>query len=196
MLHKIFCAGLLLGTALCVNAQENRVNRIPEVTPDSNQTRYEEFDKGFWWSAEALGGYSTRIYGHNMGMAELDVTAGYRFSEYIKVGLGLGARYYINQDHVRRYSSAWGMPIFVAARGNFVPGKYRFVTPYWGMEFGGSVRDGVMLRPTIGLHIGDPRSAFTIGLSYMGQSLATYNFEGHDATHFTSFFCLRLGYEF
>lgn len=185
-------------TILCVSAfgQENTINRIPVVGKDINQEQLSTYNSGVWFSAELLGGYSAHLSGDNMGVTEVDVTVGYRFNEYIKLGIGVGVRYYIDQKDLRRHHSAWGMPIFLGARGNIIPGKYRKCVPYWGFEIGTSIRDGVMFRPTVGLHIGEPRQAFTIGVSYMGQNIASSNILGENKNSFTSFFCLRLGYEF
>ena len=69
------------------------------------------------------------------------------------------------------------MPIFAALRGNMIPVLYR-VVPYWGLDFGGSIRDGVMLQPTIGIKVGEPRQAFTLGFSYMEQNIATSDAPG------------------
>lgn len=189
--------GLMMTTA--VFAQENQVNRIPTVGKDPTQTNYVTLDRGLWFSAEALGGYSCYLHGHNMGLVEVDVTAGYRFNEYLKVGLGLGGRYYISQQNLRRHDDKWGMPIFATVRGNIIPGKYRHTVPYWGVEAGASIRDGFFFRPTIGMRIGELREAFTLGLSYMGQNIATYKGEGPlpvKGDRFTNFVCVRLGYEF
>lgn len=182
--------------AVGASAQENQIKRIPAKGYDPNQQQYTTFERGAWFAAEALGGYSCHLEGHNMGLGEIDVTVGYRFSQYLKVGVGIGARYYINPKWLRRSSVNWGMPIFATVRGNLMPGLYRRTVPYWGIEAGASVRDGAFFRPTIGLRIGEPRQAFTIGISYMGQDIATYNCQGEKAGKYTSFVCLRLGYEF
>lgn len=177
-------------------AQENHINRIPETGFDPEQKQYNTFEKGFWIAAEALGGPSLHLKGHNMGFVEVDVAAGYRFNQFFKVGLGLGGRYYIDQSYLRRSSIKWGMPIFATVRGNIISGTYRKVVPYWGVEAGASIRDGAFFRPSIGLSIGEFRNAFTITLSYMGQNIATLNEAGDKAGKYTSFVALRLGYEF
>lgn len=177
-------------------SQENHINRIPSVGKDINQQQYTTFDSGVWVAAEILGGYSMHFSGHNMTATELDVTVGYRFNEFFKVGAGLGARYYIDQGDLRRHDLAWGMPLYAAFRGNMIPGEYRKVVPYWGFEIGGCVRDGFMFRPTVGMKIGEPRQSFTLGIVYMGQNIATYNHAGGKKGRFTSFLGLRLGYEF
>lgn len=189
---------LFVAILMCswVNAQENQIKRIPGVGYDPNQQDYTSFDRSIWVAAEFLGGTSCHLKGHNMGVTEFDVTVGYRFSQYLKLGVGLGARYYVSQKELRRSDIRWGMPVFATVRGNLMPGRYRHVVPYWGCEAGVSVRDGFMWRPTLGMRIGEFRNAFTLGVSYMGQNIATSNANGEKAGKYTSFACLRLGYEF
>lgn len=182
--------------AFAASAQDNQVRRIPSKGIDPNQEQYTTYRRGFWFAAEAMGGVSCHLKGHNLGFSEVDLTAGYRFSQYLRAGVGVGARYYIKQGCLRRGSIKWGMPLFLAVRGNLMPGEYRHAVPFYSVEAGGSIRDGFMLRPSIGVRIGEPREAFTIALSYMGQDLATYNSEGGKCTRFTNFVALRLGYEF
>ncbi|MDE7148650.1 MAG: hypothetical protein K2O20_09760 [Duncaniella sp.] len=189
-----FIAAMLV--SIGVSAQENQVKRIPGKGYDPNQQQYSQFERSVWFSAEVLGGVSCHLRGHNMGLAEVDFTVGYRFSQYLKVGVGIGPRYYIDQGPLRRSDIKWGMPLFATVRGNLIPGLYRTVVPYWGIEAGASVRDGAFFRPTLGLRIGEPRNAFTIGISYMGQDIATYNSRLEKTCKYTSFACLRLGYEF
>lgn len=195
-MKKISILLVMLVLAVCASAQDNQVKRIPGKGYDPNQQQYTQFERSVWFSAEVLGGASCHLKGHNMGLAELDFTVGYRFSQYLKVGVGIGPRYYIEQGNLRRSDIKWGMPIFATVRGNLIPGKYRSVVPYWGIEVGASVRDGAFFRPSLGLRIGEPRQAFTIALSYMGQDIATYNSEMEKVGKFTNFACLRLGYEF
>ena len=177
-----------------------------EVVPEVNQKgstgniNYAKNNTGFWFSVEALGGYSVNIDEGNIGFAEVDFYAGYRFNEFARIGLGLGPRYYINNDRLRWSSVGWAMPIMLNVRGNFIPSLYRTVVPYYSVDLGCTVRDGFMFRPTIGVRFGEKRSAFLLGVSYMGQNIKAFDF---DSAHkrikvnkFTSFFALRLGYEF
>lgn len=190
---------LLLAVAMVAfstSAQNNEVKRIPGVGIDPDQAQYTTYGRGFWFATEAMVGVSCHLKGHNMGFTEADVTAGYRFSQYLKVGVGIGARYYIKQECLRRSDIKWGMPLFATVRGNLMPDRYRTVVPYYQIEVGGSVRDGMMIRPGLGIRIGEPRQAFTLGLNYMGQEIATRNAKGEKCTKYTNFVALRLGYEF
>ena len=91
-------------------------------------------------------------------------------SDYVRVGVGIGGRYYGGNHDFRANSGEFSVPIYANVRGNFIPTEYRKVVPYYSFDLGGALRDGVFLRPTIGLRIGEPRAAFLIGISYLGQS--------------------------
>lgn len=153
--------------------------------------------KGFFIAVEAAGGYSLNLHNANLGAAEINVAGGYRFNTYFRAGIGFGGRAYFHDASLRRHTSAFALPLYVDFRGNFIPDDYRNVVPYWSMDIGGTFPDGVMLRPTIGLRIGQPRSAFLVGISYMGQSLKLpVDADGKKSSKFTSMLMLRLGYEF
>lgn len=139
----------------------------------------------------------------NTPFAELDIYAGYRFNDYARVGIGLGPRYYFTPGNLRRTSVKWAMPLVFNVRGNIIPQDYRTVIPYYSVDLGATVGDGFMLRPTIGIRCGEPRSAFLLGVSYMLQNLRGYRNETLDdvvrvvdANNATSSFALTLGYEF
>ena len=167
-------------------------------------------DNGFWFSAEAIGGYSANVSDDmiNTPFAEIDLYVGYRINEFVRVGLGMGPRYYFmpkdGKEILRRRESNWSMPIMLNLRGNFIPQDYRTVVPYYSLDIGGAVTDGFMLRPTIGIRCGERRSAFLLGISYMLQNMRGWGIKydengvGYRAKvdHATSFFALRLGYEF
>lgn len=162
---------------------------------------YSKLNQGFWFSVEGMGGYSMNVSDRvdNTAIAEVDLYGGYRVNEYLRVGLGLGARYYFEPGNLREKSHKWGMPIMLNVRGNFIPQDYRTVVPYYSLDIGGTVPDGFMLRPTIGARFGQPRSAFVLGLSYMLQNMKGWELK--DGVNVSknrpiSFLMLRLGYEF
>lgn len=161
----------------------------------SKQTDYQELDKGFFMAGELSGGWSLNSGKSNLGFTELDATGGYRFSEYLRVGIGIGARVYIDNKDVRNMSHNWGMPLFLNLRGNFIPTDYREVIPFWSIDAGTTFPDGAMIRPTVGIRVGAPRSAFVASIGYLGQNLRTC--VKPDKKHsFYSFITLKLGYEF
>lgn len=155
---------------------------------------YSELNSGFWFSVEIGEALSCNITRGNYTYTELDVVAGYRISEYARLGIGVGARYYNNNSH--RFSNiAWGMPLYASIRGNIIPSEYRNLVPYYSFDVGASIRDGFMVRPGIGLRVGQNRNAFLINLSYLGQNIISVD-NNQRKNKFTSFVMLKLGYEF
>jgi len=189
-----------LAASLMLSAQNNRNYRLPDEGNTTAHHDYSTFDRGFWIAPEFTGGIYCDFGMDKMPVPlELDVTGGYRFNEYLKVGIGFGARYYINNDYVRARSIEWSFPVYANVRGNFISSEYRQVVPYYCVDLGGAIRDGFMWRPTVGLRIGENRSAFLVGLSYMGQCLKRYDKKSKDGINdskYASFLMLRLGYEF
>lgn len=201
MVKKILIAcALAAGSALLCQAQENQVNRLPEVDNRNAQKVYTENETGFWCSAEAVGAYSCRLFNSNFSLAEVDFTGGYRFNEYLRVGIGIGGRYYFDNSKVRYTSSEWAFPLYANVRGNFIPTQYRSVVPFYSFDLGGTIRDGFMMRPTVGIRVGQERHAFLLGVGYTGQDLKSFeiNDMGHKVSKrkFVSFVTLKLGYEF
>lgn len=199
MVIKHFIAGVMAAVcSVAASAQINQVNRLPEVgSTESTQKDYTENQTGFWMAAEASAAYSCRLFNSNFGYTELDVVLGYRFNEYIRVGVGFGGRCYFDNNKVRTSASEWAFPLFANFRGNFMPTQYRSVVPYYSLDIGGTARDGFLIRPTVGLRVGRERSAFLVGLGYVGQDLTTYSRDSfRDTRKFVSFITLKLGYEF
>ena len=198
MVVRHFIAGLIAAAcSVAASAQINQVTRLPQVGAPEKQADYTSVGSGFWMAAEASAAYSCRLFNSNFGYTEIDAVAGYRFNEYVRVGLGLGARYYFDNNKVRSTLSEWAFPIFLNVRGNFIPTRYRDVVPYYSFDIGVTVRDGFMLRPTVGLRVGRERSAFLVGLGYVGQDLSTYSRDNLRKTRrFVNFITLKLGYEF
>ena len=92
---------------------------------------------------------------------------------------------------------AWGLPLFLNVRGNIIPTDYYDVIPYWSMDIGTTFPDGFMIRPSIGIRVGQPRSAFLLSVAYVGQQIREFAPVGNGTEHnFKSFISLRLGYEF
>lgn len=196
----LFAFFLLLLSAQILQAQENKVARMPEIGNEHVQNVYTSYNHGFWIAPEATVAYTCRIANKNMAFAEISATGGYRFNEFFRVGLGFGGRCYFLNSGERYYRSRWSFPIFANVRGNFIPTDYRDVVPYYSVDLGATVRDGFMVRPTVGLRIGQNRSAMLIGLSYIGQATKLNKFsdagERYASSKFLNCFALRIGYEF
>ncbi len=163
---------------------------------------YSKYEKGFFFASEAQGGYSLTGSGKGLGLVCVNLTGGYRFSEYLRTGIGIGPRcYFDNHDEsgcdglMRNASGKVGLAMFVNARGNFIPSDYRTVVPYWSVNIGGTFPDGFLMNPTVGVRIGEKRSAFLLGLAYTMQGIR--NKKDSEIKHSsTSFLMLNLGYEF
>lgn len=180
---------LLCGTA---DAQQRDI-RLPEKPKTTNYRDYTQETAGFWCSVEIDAGSSVIFEKKNVLAAGFSYTAGYRFSEYLKVGAGIGARYYItNNDCYRSTPIRWTMPIYANVRGNIISQDNRSVVPYWSFNIGGAVRDGFLVSPTIGIRVGEQRNAFIVGVSYGYNEIKGYE-NGKKGINFV---LIRLGYEF
>ena len=153
---------------------------------------FRSYKKGYWFAVEGSFGSTARFIKRNLQATELDYVNGYRLNEFLKVGVGIGGRCYVNNNEVRSSGIRWSMPLFADFRGNFVAQTSRTVVPYWSFDIGGTVRDRFMIRPSVGLRIGEARSCFLVGITYTGQEMKladkTYSFE--------NLFSLKIGYEF
>ncbi len=87
------------------------------------------------------------------------------------------------------------MPLYATLRGNIIPSEYRNIVPYYSFDMGASIRDGFMVRPGIGIRVGQNRNAFLINLSYLGQNIIATEYNQRK-NKFTSFVMLKVGYEF
>lgn len=200
---KLLTSILLAAAALTATAQERTIKRLPEIGKAVEDIEYASNLSGFWFAAEISGSYSVLFNkDNNCPFAEFDVIAGYRFNDYLRVGAGFGGRYEFD-DNLRYDDIPWGFPIYLDVRGNFIPQTYRNVVPYWSMDIGGTIRDGFMLRPSIGIRVGRQRSAFLLALGYTGQYMKIQKMihtplrsENIGANRFVSLLSLRIGYEF
>lgn len=194
-IKSLFIATLAL-TSFIASAQQNEIKRLPKVDTTSAYKEYDTNATGFWIAAEASAGYSCRLQGSNISFAEVDVTAGYRFNDFLRLGLGIGSRRYFDNHSLRAESIKWSFPLYANVRGNIIPSQYRSVVPYYSVDAGVAIHDGFMFRPVLGLRIGRERSAFLVGVGYLGQNIRVFDSATHKTNKFLSFATLRLGYEF
>lgn len=171
---------------------QNHNPKLPPISKDITLNDYASSHQGFWGAVQLSGASSVILEASNSPMSEIDIVGGYRFSSYFKIGLGLGGRYYFNNTNIRSKSFHMSLPLYLNVRGNFINDEYRTVVPYYSADLGAAIGDGVMWRPTLGIRIGQDRSAFLMGISYLGQSLKYRN--GKDK--YVSFIGLTLGYEY
>lgn len=160
---------------------------------------YSEYKSGYWVGADLLAGGSIMHGKKNVGFTQLSVINGYRFSDFLKVGVGLGARYYIENSNRRVKSSEWSFPVYLDLRGNFTSQRINRIAPFWAFDTGVAITDGFFFSPTLGVKFGGERSNFLIGISYMGQNFRTFEESNGDfkkAYELNHLLSLRLGYEF
>ncbi len=184
-----------------------QIENLP-AAPESRYRDYASSTKGFWAAAELAGGVSID---HDSAIkstypVDLHFTFGYRFSEYLQVGVGVGFRHYFDGKMARCYLNdkdecenyKWAFPIYANLRGLFLSGQSRSVVPYWSVEAGHAINDGFMASPTLGLRFGTmERHHFLLGLSYTAQYTRLWG----DAEPGYKFGCLhvlqlKLGYQF
>lgn len=196
----IAIVGMLAATA------QSKPTRKVKMPTESNlgigTNDYTTYETGFYAAGELSGGYSLNSGRDNLGFSDVTFVGGYRFGEYLRAGIGIGARLYVDAA-VRNMSHDWGMPLFINLRGNFIPTGYRDAVPFWSMDVGTTFPDGVMIRPAFGVRVGQKRSAFVASVGYMGQDIRTAKVVesqgaqvGKAFRKFYSFITLRLGYEF
>lgn len=165
---------------------------MPNVGKDPTLVELSEIDRGFWFSPQLSASYALFLKDKCTPWSELDLTGGYRFSQYLKAGLGIGCRWYLDNDNIRKCNVAVSFPIYATIRGNIIEETYRNFVPYYSFDIGGVVRDGFMWRPTIGLRVGQKRSAFLVGISYTGQTLKYVT----DKNRYVSALGIVVGYEY
>lgn len=185
------CISLAFIGILEVSAQSRQII-MPKESQEKSFANLAEQNHGYWCSIDAEFGSTLMENKKNVASAGLNFTNGYRFSEYLKVGVGLGILYYINNDNVRARENHLAMPLFFNLRGNLVTEEIRHTVPYWSINVGAVMPDGFFFNPQIGLRIGEKRSAFCIGIGYVlrkldSQSMNISSYSGAS---------LKVGYEF
>ena len=181
----------MLTITAAANAQYRDV-KLPDAPKHTNYRNYEAQDNGYWFAIEAEGASSIMPTRKNMQFASATFTNGYRFNQFLRVGAGVGSRIYVNNTDVRDKSDRFAIPIFANLRGNFISAYDRDGVPFWSVNAGYVINDGVFANPMIGYSFGGMRHNFLIGVSYTISRFKDYNNEN---TTF-SYFGLKLGYEF
>lgn len=182
----------LLVFAYIGNAQEHTI-KLPQTPKQSKYTEFSLKDKGYWWSTDLCIGPSLTFHEKNLLTTGISFVNGYRFGDYLRIGLGLGVQYHaVNNNDIRDTKVKWTMPIYLNARGNFMSQEIREIVPFWSVDLGGVVRDGFLFTPSVGCRIGEQRSAFLLSAGYSLRTIAAK--EGCAKTR--SYAVLKIGYEF
>lgn len=187
MKMRYFIAMLLASFALTMNAQEIRMPKMPKKKAFKD---FSQQEKGIWFAFEAGAGSTAESNMRNAQIATATATAGYRFSEYLKVGVGVGGGYYFNNSDIRQSGSRVNIPVFVNARGNLMTQEYQTAVPYWNFSIGSRVNDGMFISPGIGFRFGEHRSSFIMAVKYEYGQIKLV-----DGKKWCSSFHLSLGYE-
>lgn len=190
-MRKFVLSILMLTATVVANAQYREV-RLPDAPKQKNYRNYNADDKGFWCSVDFEGGSSVMVHSPNMQYINLAWTGGYRLNEYLRVGAGIGVRYYVHNGYVRDTDNDFGVPIFANVRGNFISAYDRDGVPFWSFNIGGITKEGFFASPTFGYSFGGLRNNLQVGISYTITSFKNYN--KTDMAY--SYFSLKVGYEF
>ena len=182
----------LLLAALCLPAFGQ--NRLPDVPERHVYTDYSFQDRGFWCAIESNAESSIILNHDNTQRAGITYSAGYQFSEFLKLGVGLGVNWFFhNNSAVRRSSQSVVMPLSLNIRGNFISHYSREFVPFWSLAAGNAFGDGAFLSPCIGFRFGSIRNAWLLGLNY---TIARIKVNEKSASSNVSFLGIKAGYEF
>ena len=171
-MKNLFILFLALASFSCAYSQ-NKVIKMPEQPTKGKNIA--ERDNGFWCATDAGGGSTLMANRKNVAMIEASFSGGYRFNQYLKVGAGLGVLYYPNNDNVRNTNYHVAMPLFLNAHGNFLSEEIRRTVPFWSVNIGSTIPDGFFMTPSVGLRIGEKRSAFLVSVGYTLRHMKTYS---------------------
>ncbi|MBQ2807873.1 MAG: hypothetical protein IJF06_02090 [Bacteroidaceae bacterium] len=191
-MKKFLVISLLVSACSFYAQAQYRDVKLPDKP---EMTKYEDLYKkstGFWCSLELEGGSSIMVHKPNLQYTSLTFIGGYRFSEFLRIGLGFGSRLYLHNANLRLSDNVFGLPIFAHVRGNFISAYDRDGVPMWSLSIGGITNDGFFISPTFGYSFGGLRNNIFIGINY---SLGTFtNYRRNDVVY--SYLGLKVGYEF
>ncbi len=138
-----------------------------DVTMPKNPKRpkyqdYEDTERGYWCAVEIWGGGAVDFGGKpNMCNIDLHFINGFRINEWIRLGVGLGFRYYLgdltyktngntydepisskyrwtdpNNPKESVGGNQWAIPLYLDLRGNIMSMATRRCVPYWSFDVG------------------------------------------------------------
>ena len=188
---------------LAIVGQVTAQIRLPERPNRPAYVDHSLEETGFWCAVEAYAASGVVPDYTNAQRAAGQFTCGYMVNEFLKLGVGVGANCYFNNNNkVRKPDNKWTIPVYFDIRGNLVTQEVRNLVPYWSLDLGYAAYDGVFFQPTLGIRIGERRDSWLIGFSYIFQQLD--NLKGKDShgnekdlfPKNGSFLALKIGYEF
>lgn len=170
-MRKYIVIAVLLGISLCSHGQDKNVI-LPEKPNRSNYVDHSTKESGFWCAAQIGAGFGDTAF-----LAQLDIIGGYRFSEFLRIGIGVSPRLGLKST-----------PLYFDARGNIISQVDRMYSFYWNAEMGYAIDDGIYLSPGLGMRFGGIRHNFLVSVNYTMQG-----FKDVGVKHFAG---VRIGYEF
>lgn len=193
MLRRLFCIAAIAALGASGLSAQDREVRLPERPAHRGAyTDYSVKEQGYWTAIEAAGGSSALFHRRNLQPISVSWINGIRMSEYLRFGLGIGAKYYINGSDVLRSDDEWRFPLYLDVRGNFISQQDREAVPYWSIDAGAELRGGMFASPTLGYRFGTPRGSVLLGLSFCVFTADTWKKDNE----LLSSWSLRFGYEF
>ena len=173
MKKLLIITAIMLGFVALGLAQNNNVT-LPEKPKRAKYVDYSIKQTGWWCAAQIGGGYSTTS---NRFFGQFDFVNGYRFSEFLKVGVGVSPRYGLKT-----------IPIYAEVRGNFISQEDTMFAFYWTGDLGYSINGGFYASPGVGMKFGGIRHNFLVGIHY------AFEMQKKDSPlHLVG---LKIGYEF
>lgn len=194
-MRRIVIVILLTFTSIVSSFSQNRTITLPDRPKRGQYVDYSIKDSGWWCAAQLNGGVASTTDAHYSAVYQVDFVNGYRFSEFLKVGIGVSPRLYgggngfpLREDG---RSIVYSLPIYVDLRGNIISQADTMFAPYWNVDLGYSINEGIYLSPCVGMKFGGIRHNFIVGISYglQGHKTESYNKPIH-------LLGLKAGYEF
>lgn len=171
---------------LCVPAlAQDREITLPEKPNTVKYVDYSLKNTGYWFSVMPSAGYAS-CEDTISWVGQIDFLNGYRFSEYLKVGVGVSPRYYISKDVPQQFT----VPVFAVVQGNMMSQYYSMFSPWWNVQAGYSIKEGPMASAGIGIKTGGIRSNFVMALNFTVQS------RNYLDCPTMCIYSLKIGYEF
>ena len=171
---------------------------LPERPARTGYVDYWLQDQGFWCAGQSLTS-AVFIGAPQIAVSEqISAVAGYRLSEYIRFGLGVGVKKYINGYPVASTNLPEGliMPIFFDARGSLLlQATARRLVPYWDFAAGYAVGEGAFASPSLGIRIGGLRHNLLLAVNYTLQQCKAPYLDYNESLTLNSF-GIVVGYEF
>lgn len=185
----------LVISLVSVYSQERNII-LPEKPTRAKFIDYSVKNTGWWIAAQLSGALATTSNNSKAGAYQVDIINGYRFSEFLKVGIGFSPRIYSSSVEFPRSDGkmifgVYSLPIYADVRGNIISQEDRMFSFYWSADMGYTVNEGLFFSPGVGLRLGGIRHDMLLGLFYSLQEHRAEAYKG--VLHM---FGVRIGYEF